>query len=538
MPAFDAVMYADSSRRVSTLSNSSNGRGSSLSHTYTEPSNRSEEARHPYASTYFPEESTTTSPAPGESLSSSSSSPGPIHQRLDPGLQGRTRAASSGTNAEPNRRNDVLRPPLRPSFTADRVPNSNGTEPSSARSEGPRPPAGRLSPLNRTNGNSASSIRSRRSFDDRPPIQGPAYSLSGQLSPSSEQHANWAKSNPSSPPSSPNHRIDVPVGVESESDRDSEGDGVQGQKFNEEVGPTPPPKETKKEQKGFRPPRLNLENSQSETVATDALNVLAAENEEPSGSEISRESSPVESTSHSTFIAPALPPIRFSMAGADFSDFLKFGEGRQSTKALKKISERDESSSKSVTPAQSQVTLGPAVSSTPTSEITIIGDSEETPMRNGSSSALANSHAKSSSVISIMPQGSVPVDDTPRLPSAQSMEENVSSYSFQQRSSSDSQGHAQRSPPQGRDRMDLNASGHRPSLSSRPANGRSKTETSDLVARRLKESLENAVERSMSHMKFDREFVDAIVTLLEQRKEEFADMKAKLDGLKVRPLFR
>lgn len=61
-------------------------------------------------------------------------------------------------------------------------------------------------------------------------------------------------------------------------------------------------------------------------------------------------------------------------------------------------------------------------------------------------------------------------------------------------------------------------------------------DTSDLVAKRLQESLDNAMERSMSHMKFDREFVEAIVTLLVQRKEEFGDMKAKLDGMKVRSL--
>lgn len=32
------------------------------------------------------------------------------------------------------------------------------------------------------------------------------------------------------------------------------------------------------------------------------------------------ESSPVETTSHATFIAPALPPIRFSLTTADFAD--------------------------------------------------------------------------------------------------------------------------------------------------------------------------------------------------------------------------
>jgi hypothetical protein len=61
-----------------------------------------------------------------------------------------------------------------------------------------------------------------------------------------------------------------------------------------------------------------------------------------------------------------------------------------------------------------------------------------------------------------------------------------------------------------------------------------RTDTSDLVAKRLQEALDNAADRGAPHMKFDREFVEAIATMVEQRKEEYLDMKKKLDGLKVR----
>ena len=61
-----------------------------------------------------------------------------------------------------------------------------------------------------------------------------------------------------------------------------------------------------------------------------------------------------------------------------------------------------------------------------------------------------------------------------------------------------------------------------------------RTDTSDLVGRRLQEALDNAADRGAPHMKFDREFVEAIATMVEQRKEEYLDMKKKLDGLKVR----
>jgi hypothetical protein len=46
------------------------------------------------------------------------------------------------------------------------------------------------------------------------------------------------------------------------------------------------------------------------------------------------DSSPVEQTSHSTYIAPALPPIRFSMNNADFSELLSSVGGLASLKKI------------------------------------------------------------------------------------------------------------------------------------------------------------------------------------------------------------
>jgi hypothetical protein len=45
-----------------------------------------------------------------------------------------------------------------------------------------------------------------------------------------------------------------------------------------------------------------------------------------------------------------------------------------------------------------------------------------------------------------------------------------------------------------------------------------RTDTSDLVARRLQEALENAADRGAPHMKFDREFVEAIATMVDSEK--------------------
>jgi len=46
------------------------------------------------------------------------------------------------------------------------------------------------------------------------------------------------------------------------------------------------------------------------------------------------DASPVEQTSHSTYIAPALPPIRFSMNNADFSELLSSVGGLPSLKKV------------------------------------------------------------------------------------------------------------------------------------------------------------------------------------------------------------
>jgi hypothetical protein len=68
----------------------------------------------------------------------------------------------------------------------------------------------------------------------------------------------------------------------------------------------------------------------------DRLDVQSpAFSEDPDASGISQqdalddmsESSPVERTSHATFIAPALPPIRFSLNTADFAELLNSVQG-------------------------------------------------------------------------------------------------------------------------------------------------------------------------------------------------------------------
>lgn len=418
---------------------------------------------------------------------------------------------------------------------------------------------GRLSPHAVSNRNSSVSVSS-----DRVPFS-PTYSVNGRLLP------NPGNVSPASP-TSPNHRVDVPTGIESESDQES--DEKAGTVESPTVRSTPlteeenlPPKSSKGSK---RPPNLNIQSpASSTTIAENELDgSKAVEIEEPSGSEISHESSPVEQTSHSTFIAPALPPIRFSMSGSDFGDFMKAGgQDPQRAAQLKGMAldipeVLEDSADELVTPVDESRQNIPPVS-TPKSDITII-KTEATPKKNG----ILLSSAPSSSKHGLLAEPSGPAltrststrwspkelkaspprrrrasaaDDTPRPIAPAKFEASCSESTMQsstsQRTSSDSD---QKSleKPESRERLDS-------SVSVRFAQSATETQkldsarklrmdTSDLVARRLQEALENAADRGAPHMKFDREFVEAIATMVEQRKEEYLDMKKKLDGLKVR----
>jgi Rho-type GTPase-activating protein 1/2 len=130
---------------------------------------------------------------------------------------------------------------------------------------------------------------------------------------------------------SPAHRADVPQNIESETETEAESDnGAQRSQIRElePPAPVPPPKEDKDT---FIETRSDADLDMSITTQLD------------NGSD-DTESSPVEHTSHSTFIAPALPPIRFSMNTADFSELFNSVGGLPSIKSmdhLAKLSEEE-----------------------------------------------------------------------------------------------------------------------------------------------------------------------------------------------------
>lgn len=54
------------------------------------------------------------------------------------------------------------------------------------------------------------------------------------------------------------------------------------------------------------------------------------------------------------------------------------------------------------------------------------------------------------------------------------------------------------------------------------------------MTRRLQEALNDAGKRGATHVNLDKEFVQAILMAVEQRRTENVEMKGRLDGMKVR----
>lgn len=61
-----------------------------------------------------------------------------------------------------------------------------------------------------------------------------------------------------------------------------------------------------------------------------------------------------------------------------------------------------------------------------------------------------------------------------------------------------------------------------------------KQDAAELVMRRLKEALSDAQERSADYVKLDCGFVEAILSSLDQKREQVSEISTKLDNLKVR----
>lgn len=480
---------------------------------------------------------------------------------------GRSRSASAaGMAFDPSRgmdQNAGLRQSIRPSITLDRVParTSSRVDLGSPARSNPPPLEGRQSPstLGVHNG-----LRTQRSFDDRYRPGTASSSLrSASSSADLKRDASSRPGSSGSRPPSPSHRADVPHGIESGTDTEAEAGENRLYGSEGDRPPALPPKEANKAKAGTRPPELKLDTvidirddgSDAGQLDSELSELLSPEDES------------VKRTSHSTFIAPALPPIRFSMGAADFSDLLKSVEGPQSQKGAE-MNRNGSAKLKLDTSRAATANAANGQLSTPTSEITINGSdpghADVTPVKRRENNhrdtdmtiRRERSPSRSHSPSPLSPHSSQHYYDTLPRASGERAKRSLDGYSDGSstlRSSLDIPYSRQRS-------YSASRSEHppRPSLDSRLTHSREKTEPSlsnvvpstritltpaedgdfrpdpvVLVKQRLQEAMTDAASRGSEHIKLNMEFVSAIMMVVDQRSQEFHEMKRKLDGMKV-----
>ncbi|KAG1777777.1 RhoGAP-domain-containing protein, partial [Suillus placidus] len=305
-------------------------------------------------------------------------------------------------------------------------------------------------------------------------------------------------------PTSPSHRADVPHGIESGTDTDAEGDSCR-KSSDDSPSPTVPAPPV--------PPKEYRAKARANELKLDIDPDASAMSHVDSNSD---ESSPVERTSVATFIAPALlPPIRFSMTGSDFSDFLRSVGGIPSLKSLDQIAEGDDSRKDESLP-RSTASVDRVNGAKDSLERTIpttslqSHDNQQDP-----SNSPQSLHAEAKDLLSSL------------------------SHDFSSRGRSSSESHYPSLHGHGarHERLDSNASLNPnarivvtspDSTISTPVS----SDSYDLVIRRLHEVLDDASEHGYQQLKLDKNFVGTIITSMKQRRIEYVELKYKYDGTK------
>lgn len=314
-------------------------------------------------------------------------------------------------------------------------------------------------------------------------------------------------------PTSPCHRADVPHSIESGTDTDAEGDGSR-KSSNDSPSPTTPAPPV--------PPKEHRAKARANELKLDIDPDASAMSHMDSHSD---ESSPVERTSVATFIAPALlPPIRFSMTGSDFSDFLRSVGGMPSLKSLDQIAEGDDSRKDESLPSPAAISVANGKS------------------RNSGSAANDKDRLER-----VIPTTSRQPHDHQRDPSncSQSLDAETkdllpsSSHDFSSKDRSSPESHYPSLHGHGarHERLASNASLDSnarivvtlpDSTISMPVS----SDSYDLVIRRLHEVLDDASEHGYQQLKLDKNFIGTIITSMKQRRIEYEELKHKYDSTK------
>ncbi|KAI6121821.1 RhoGAP-domain-containing protein [Pisolithus sp. B1] len=290
----------------------------------------------------------------------------------------------------------------------------------------------------------------------------------------------------------------VPPAVESGTDTEAETDYER----NPDTAPAPTSKS---------PPIPPKDNLNLENVGTDPdVSVVS----QLDGSE---ESSPVERTSVATFIAPALPPIRFSMSGSDFSDFLKSVGGIPPLKSLDQISEGAKDGAENVslangrTAAHSDHQTGPG-QSTPSQHHT-------QPKHRTVPSETKDESEVCNAVTTVAHE----------FPSR----DHTAFESFSPSLASDS-GASERKRLNSNASLNVLSSTAQITLTTPESTIPTpvSSESYEVVLQRLQELLADTNEKGSSQLRFNKSFLETITSAMEQRHVEYNDLKSHYDGTK------
>jgi hypothetical protein len=334
---------------------------------------------------------------------------------------------------------------------------------------------------------------------------------------------------------SPAHRVDVPRGIESGTDT---SDGEREPSANERTLKVPL---LSKEQETILPrrpvhPELDMKQSASQEEHGEGVSFLSSGGDADSEGE----SSPVERVSRSTFIAPAHPPIRFSVSGNGFQELLSQIDPRNRSslliiEELVKLNQDAEARLDSDrSPASLSPNGGPAQtegrrSSTPASALTPTTNfGSAPPPDNSSVTTLSAPSSQGHDDTSMVLDQSVTTNGAEHaLLRQRSMRYALSPPSS--RSSSERSHDRAASEAGQHGHLESNVFAHHTDAT-RPG----KLDPSYAVAKRLQDALQDAARRGTTQIALDQEFVQAVVMMIEQRRDENAKMKGRLDHIKVR----
>ena len=412
---------------------------------------------------------------------------------------------------------------------------------------------GRLLPVQQT-------LRPKRSFDDR----------SDRLSPRMRTEfgaTDMGKRSRSVSPKPP----DVPHGIESGTDTDADGDN--------EMDTTQTLITHRREPSSPRtavPPALPPKDMQMKPVGANAglkIEALPTSNgtRSPAHSrDASRDSdlqdevpSPVQAQERQSafFVAPALPPMRFSMNGTDFKDILNSlggvgGPGKRPglqradafvtetgvpDTILEDVAVDDAKKPLSPTTETAQQAEGSqkskensaeqhgskGSSKTATNDSPRLSNDGNRPLSPSSPRlSIRSAHRLSRSEAAIA-TGSIPTSPRTSYESRTPGSPRSSENGHTHRNGSDVE--IQRPPitiSTSPDTPTIKLSGRKLSLT--------KNDATELVLKRLKQALAHAADRGVDHVKLDRAFVEAIVSGFERKRDEVQEMSSKLDRMKVR----